>query len=127
MKLPPVWVRKCTTPVKAKTSAPTPERPTSCAALTRRGLWSVTHTGSRERGGGRRQTLERHWEGLTVGRGDTAGTVWATPLEQRRAALARDVAALNMLNGAGWSRAAWTQAAGWRGAWARLAASKVAV
>ncbi len=127
MKLPPVWVSQCTTPVKAKTSAPPPERPTSCAALTQRGLEEATHTGSRERGVGPRQTLERPWERLTVGRGDTAGTGWATPLEQRRPALARDLAALHMLNGAGWSRAVWTQAAGWRGAWARLAASKVAV
>jgi hypothetical protein len=93
-------------------SAPTPERPTSCAALTRRGLEEATHTGSRERGGGPRQTLERHWERLTVGRGDTAGTVWATPLEQRHPRLPRDLAALDMLNRAGWSRAVWTQAAG---------------
>ena len=122
-----MWASKCTTPVKAKTSTPTPERPTSCAALTRRGLEEGTHTGSRERGGGLRQTLERHWEWLTVGRGDRAGTVWATPLEQRRPALARNLAALNLLTGAGGARAAWTQAAGWRGAWARLAASKIAV
>ncbi len=127
MRLPPVWASKCTTPVKAKTSAPTPERATSCAALTRRGLEEVTHTGSRERGVGLRQTLERDFERLTGGLGDRAGTVWATPLEQRRPALARDLAALNLLTGAGGSRAAWTQAAGWRGAWARLAASKVAV
>ena len=127
MKLPPVWVSKCTTPVKAKTSAPTPERPTSCAALT--SAWSVVrnHTGSRERGVGPRQTLERHGERLAVGRGNTAGTGWATPLEQRPPALARDLAALNLLKRAGWSRAVWTQAAGWWGAWARLAASKVAV
>jgi len=116
VKLPPVWASKCTTPVKAKTSAPTTERPASCAALTRRGLEEATHTGSRERGVGPRQTLEWHKERLTVARGDTAGTVWATPLEQRRPRLPRTLAALDMLNGAGWARAAWTQAAGWRGA-----------
>jgi hypothetical protein len=38
MKLPPVWEGKSTTPVKAKTSAPTPDLATSCAALTWRGL-----------------------------------------------------------------------------------------
>ena len=122
-----MWASQCTTPVKAKTSAPTPERPTSGAALTGRGLWSATHTGSRERGVGPRQTLERDFERLTVGRGDTAGTVWATPLEQKRPRLRRDLAVLDLLNGAGWSRPAGTQAAGWRCAWARLAASKVAV
>ena len=113
--------------VKAKTSAPTHQHPTSCAALTQRGLWSGTHTGSRERGVGLRQTLERHWERHTVGSENTAGTVWATPLEQRRPRLPRDLAALHLLKRARWSRAAWTQAAGWRSAWARLAASKVAV
>ncbi len=101
MKLPPVWVSKSTTPVKAKTSAPTSDRFPSCAALTRRGLEEVTHTGSRERGVGPRQTLERHGERRTIGRGDVSGTAWATPLEQGRPALARDLAALNTPNGAG--------------------------
>ncbi len=50
---------KCATPVKAKTSAPAPELPTSCAALTWRGVERATRTGSRERGRGRRQTLDR--------------------------------------------------------------------
>ncbi len=111
-KLPPVWVSKCTTPVKAKTSAPATAPSTSCAALTRRGLWSVPHTGSRERGGGLRQTLERDFERLTLGKGDAAGTAWATPLEQGHLALARDLAALNTSTGARWSRVARPQAAG---------------
>ena len=50
---------KCATPVKAKTSAPAPDLPTSCAALTWRGFETATRTGSRERGRGRRQTLDR--------------------------------------------------------------------
>src|SRR6266704_4748968 len=50
---------KCATPVKAKTSAPAPWLSTSCAALTWRGVEAATRTGSRERGGGRRQTLDR--------------------------------------------------------------------
>lgn len=50
---------KCATPVKAKTSAPPPGFPASGAALTWRGEGSATRTGSRERGGGRRQTLDR--------------------------------------------------------------------
>ena len=53
---------KCATPVKAKTSAPAPDLPASCAALTWRGLATATRTGSRERGGGRRQTLDRQQE-----------------------------------------------------------------
>jgi hypothetical protein len=44
VKLPPVWECQSTTPVKAKTSAPAPDLPTSCAALTRRGLVAATHT-----------------------------------------------------------------------------------
>jgi hypothetical protein len=100
MKLPPVWEGKSTTPVKAKTSAPTPDLATSCAALTRRGVVEATHTGSRERGGGLRQTLEQQRERLTVGRGDTPGTAWATPLEQVLAALARDFAVLSVATGA---------------------------
>ena len=102
MKLPPVWEYKSTTPVKAKTSAPTPTHTTSCAALTRRGLLPATHTGSRERGGGLRQTLERQHlqqRRLTVGRKDAPGTVWATPLEHRFAALAMDFAALSIPKG----------------------------
>jgi hypothetical protein len=50
---------KCATPVKAKTSAPAPSFPASCAALTWRGLGKATRTGSRKRGGGLRQTLDR--------------------------------------------------------------------
>ena len=49
---------KYATPVKAKTSAPAPDLPTSCAALTWRGFETATRTGSRERGSGRRQTLD---------------------------------------------------------------------
>ncbi len=103
MKLPPVWWCQSTTPVKAKTSAPAPDLPTSCAALTRRGLLEATHTGSRERGGGLRQTLERQdlqRDRLAVGRKDATGTVWATPLEHRLPALAKDFAALSVPNGA---------------------------
>jgi hypothetical protein len=66
--------------------------------------WSgaSTHTGSRERGGGLRQTLDRQHlqqRRLTVGREDAPGTVWATPLEHRFAALAMDFAALSTPNG----------------------------
>ena len=50
---------KYATPVKAKTSAPAPDLSTSCAALTWRGVEAATRTGSRERGSGRRQTLDR--------------------------------------------------------------------
>ena len=50
---------KCATPVKAKTSAPSPHPTSSCAALTWRGFEAATRTGSRERGSGRRQTLDR--------------------------------------------------------------------
>src|SRR5438034_6799383 len=76
---------KCATPVKAKTSAPAPDLPTSCAALTWRGVETATRTGSRERGSGRRQTLDRQQDrGESLhrrGRNDS-GTVWATPLGQ---------------------------------------------
>src|SRR5258708_14338340 len=90
MKLPPVWGSQSTTPVKAKTSAPAPDLRTSCAALTRRGLVTATHTGSRERGGGLRQTLEQaRARGHVRQRGD-AGTAWATPLAQVLCALAKD-------------------------------------
>ncbi len=99
MKLPPVWGCQSTTPVKAKTSAPAPDLPTSCAALTRRGLLEATHTGSRERGGGLRQTLEQaRARGHVRQRGD-AGTAWATPLEHVLSALAKDFAALRAPNG----------------------------
>ena len=50
---------KGATPVKAKTSAPSLRPPSSCAALTWRGFEAATRTGSRERGSGRRQTLDR--------------------------------------------------------------------
>jgi hypothetical protein len=119
MKLPPVWGHKSTTPVKAKTSAPAPDLATSCAALTRRGLEPATHTGSRERGGGLRQTLERQEpprERLMVGRWDTTGTAWATPLEHTPAALARELAALKVTKGARPGGVASTQAACCRGA-----------
>ena len=114
MKLPPVWEDKSTTPVKAKTSAPAAASPTSCAALTGRGLVPATHTGSRERGGGLRQTLERQdlqWGRLTLGRRDATGTAWAAPLEHRLFALARDVAVLSVPTRAGRKGAASTQAA----------------
>jgi len=104
VKLPPVWWCKSTTPVKAKTSVHSPAAPVHtptglCTALTRRGLVSATHTGSRERGGGLRQTLERldlQQERLTVGRRDATGTDWATPLEHRLPALAKDFAAIRV-------------------------------
>jgi len=100
VKLPPVWCCKSTTPVKAKTSAPAPDLRTSCAALTRRGLVAATHTGSRERGGGLRQTLEQaRARGHVRQRGD-AGTAWATPLAQMLSALAKDFAALSAQGGA---------------------------
>jgi len=54
-----VRLLKYATPVKAKTSAPAPDLPASCAALTWRGIEAATRTGNRERGGGRRQTLDR--------------------------------------------------------------------
>ena len=76
---------KCATPVKAKTSAPAPCTSASCAALTWRGVEAATRTGSRERGGGRRQTLDRQQdrgELLHRRRRNASGTVWATPLEQ---------------------------------------------
>ncbi len=85
MKVPPVGLHKSTTPVKAKTSVPPPLNRSSCTALTRRGLRQATRTGSRERGGGLRQTLDRQVQQrqrLTVGRADETGTVWATPLGQ---------------------------------------------
>ena len=93
---------KCATPVKAKASAPAPDLPASGAALTWRGLARATRTGSRERGGGLRQTLERQElqrDRLTVGRKDAPGTVWATPLGHRLPALARGFAALSVPTG----------------------------
>jgi hypothetical protein len=124
VKLPPVWGSKSTTPVKAKTSGLRPATPVQTPpglgpALTRRGLEPVTHTGSRERGGGLRQTVERQdlqRERRTVGRKDATGTAWATPLAHRLPALAKDFAALSMPNGACWKREAWTQAIHCRGA-----------
>ena len=119
MKLPPVWGSKSTTPVKAKTSVLRPATPVPAptglsTALTRRGLVPVPHTGSRERGVGLRQTLdwqELQRERLTVGRADATGTAWATPLEHRLPALARDLAALSVPTGAPWAGMAGTQAA----------------
>ncbi len=61
----------------------------------------VYHTGSRERGGGLRQTLDRQAGArnqLTVTRSDAPGTVWATPLEHRPPALAKDFAVLSVPN-----------------------------
>jgi hypothetical protein len=81
--LPPVRLCKYATPVKAKTSAPLPLPRTACAALTWRGLGELIRTGSRGRGRGLRQTLDRQAQQrgrLTVGRKDDSGTVWATPL-----------------------------------------------
>jgi hypothetical protein len=78
-----VRLLKCATPVKAQARAPAPSRPTSCAALT--GVDAATRTGSRERGGGLRQTLDRQQERgeSPPGRGrNDSGTAWATPLEQ---------------------------------------------
>jgi len=108
VKLPPVWGSQSTTPVKAKTSGlrlaalkHTP--PGLSPALTQRGLEAATHTGSRERGGGLRQTLERQQlqrERLTVGRTDATGTAWATPLEHKLPALAMNFAALRAPGGA---------------------------
>ncbi len=61
--------------------------------LTRRGLVAAIHTGSRERGGGRGQTLEQaRARGHVRQRGD-AGTVGATPLAQKLSALAKNCAA----------------------------------
>ena len=101
MKLPDVWGCKSPTPVKAKASAPTSDHLTSCAALTRCGLQRATHTGSRERGSGLRQTLEQQADAqdrLTVGRRDAAGTAWATPLEHTISALTKDFAVLSVSN-----------------------------
>ena len=94
-----MWGNQSTTPIKAKTSAPAPDLRTCCAALTRRGLVAATHTGSRERGGGLRQTLEQaRARGHVRQRGD-AGTAGATPLAQVLSALAKDFAALSAPNG----------------------------
>ena len=93
--------------------------PPSCAALTRRGLEPATHTGSRERGGGLRQTLEcqeLQRVRLTAGRTDATGTAWAAPLEHRFPALARDLAALRAPRGAQPGGVTWTQATCCRGA-----------
>lgn len=86
-QLPPVRLFKCATPVKALRFAPTSVPPltahSSCTALTRRGLGKPTRTGSRGRGRGLRQTLDRRLEGrLAFGRKDDSGTAWATPLER---------------------------------------------
>jgi hypothetical protein len=127
VKLPPVWEDKSPTPVKAKTSAPAAVFPTSCAALTRRGLLSSTHTGSRERGGGLRQTLEQARARGHVRQRGNAGTAWATPLEHTPPALTKTLVALRAAKGVRRVGVVLTQAACGRGACARLAASKVAV
>ncbi|HEY6409912.1 MAG TPA: hypothetical protein VIY29_20845 [Ktedonobacteraceae bacterium] len=119
MKLPPVWWCKSTTPVKGKTSAPAPDLPTSCAALTGRGLLEASHTGSRERGGGLRQTLDRQGQQrarLTVGDQSETGTVWATPLGQPLPALARVLAVLRAIKRVSPGGVTSTQAAWCRGA-----------
>jgi hypothetical protein len=56
---PPVRLFKYATPVKAKQARPPTIPSTTCAALTWRGLMKVTRTGSRGRGRGLRQTLDR--------------------------------------------------------------------
>jgi hypothetical protein len=79
----------------------------------------VYHTGSRERGGGLRQTLCRQVpqrERFAVGRADGTGTVGATPLGQRLPTLARALAALEGPNGARRVSVAATQATCRRGA-----------
>jgi len=117
--------------LKAKTSVPPLLNHSSYTALTRCGLVEASHTGSRERGGGLRQTLERQGpqrEQLTVDRADAPGPAWATPLAHRLPALARARAALRGAPGARRSGVGGsTQAACGRGACARRAASKVAV
>src|SRR5207302_210375 len=68
---------------------PPPLPHTTCAALTWRGLVALTRTGSRGRGRGLRQTLDRQARQrgqLTVGRKDDSGTAWATPLGSLRTA-----------------------------------------
>jgi hypothetical protein len=104
---------------RTEASHPHAHAPGLGPALTRRGLEPATHTGSRERGGGLRQTLERQErqrERLTVERWDTTGTVWATPLEHRLPALSKAFAALQAPRGARWVSVAPTQATCCRGA-----------
>ncbi len=90
----------------------------------------ATHTGSRERGGGRRQTLDRQMpqrERLMVGRKDATGTDWATPLEHTPPALARDLAVLRAAKETRRAGMAWTQATCCPGACANFAVTNVAV
>ena len=105
--------------LKAKTSVPPLLNHSSYTALTRCGLVEASHSGSRERGGGLRQTVERQeplWERPMVARSDTTGTVWATPLEHTLTARARNPAALSAIKGARQADVAWTQATCCRGA-----------
>ena len=76
----------------------------------------VYHTGSRERGGGLRQTLEQARARCHVQQRGDAGTAWATPLGQPLPTLARDLAALRAPRGARQEGVAWTQATCCRGA-----------
>ncbi len=66
---------KYATPVKAKTSAPAPDLPTSCAALTWRGFETATRTGGRERGSGLRQTLDRQQDRRRASAPSGEGTI----------------------------------------------------
>src|SRR5579884_412766 len=80
MLVPPVRGPQSSTAVKAKTSAPSHALSPTCAALTRRALWtrSPHREGTRSRRCGRRLTGERG-ERLTSGRKRNGGTDWATP------------------------------------------------
>src|SRR5258708_19099846 len=98
--------------LKAKTSVPPLLNHSSYTALTRCGLVEASHTGSRERGGGLRQTVERQEplpERPIVARSDTTGTVLATPLEDTLTALARNPAALIALKMARQAEVGWAQ------------------
>src|SRR5258708_23629032 len=89
--------------LKAKTSVPPLLNHSSYTALTRCGLVEASHTGSRERGGGLRQTVERQEplrERPIGARSNTTGNVWATPLEHTLTAPARDPAALKPIRAA---------------------------
>ena len=79
---------QCATPVKAKTSAPPLRNASACAALTWCGLVFSTRTGSRERGRGLRQTLDRQQDSkgdyAQLGEEEIREPDGATPLEQGR-------------------------------------------
>lgn len=90
MKLPPVRLEKCATPVKAlrlrSDERASTHFPTTCTALTRCGLMEINP--HRESGArfGLRQTLDRHGHSTETTHGqrdpDDSGTDWATPLER---------------------------------------------